>query len=629
MSAATLALFDKILGMNTVETQKLVWALNLGNVSMLDAPYTKKRLDAAKALPYSEVLDPYDCKSVLSDTILNRAMSRPGSLIFSDAGTDEKQLIITAIGGVYLHASHNVTFNHIENRIALTRFTAKYNATHPAACQLINAKMSMLPDVAPHGVYAKYRPKRTHPTLTNDKGAPKMYERIGVSIIKHGAYDDVPFQMPEIDLLALAMFGVMGPLPLYSVMWRQPSGREALKQFSGKASQQLPKVDSKEIANFYYFYNQLASKPVPSKDYPLPCVSEDYYKKMVTAFIGGQVPVLAKDKGIYNTARVLFNPFGATTLTIGHALYECEPTFAAYSWISIVALDAAKALNLNVITTDGYSAPCRDGVPRSVGGYPVNLSRPFNSTNEAVSYPSHEDTKGNPLKYDGECYIDLSYDTKIYQISSQKQVDRQITQHKHTTIDRFGHDYEGMRHTFAKLLRGKADALTPRYKLFVVVVPVSYLTAKRFLGSIHCCYELRMLPGTLACVNSVIIVGKARGKAVKPMTTPASKAFCSLAQTLLARRLYLYASQYKGYISEPYEVSEAAHTVLNSSAYVNKLIKMEDSDAFVGMFVAKKKNTNIVQVAYGTPDAISHAGLTADTEFPNAEDDDGSKNEIF
>jgi len=622
MSAAAKKKFDEILQMPKADSSALCSALYLGQVGMLPDPVTDRELDAMKALPRSEWIHPADVRTVLADTVVNRVISNRDRPHYSDPGTygERKcQAVICAAGLVKRHPSHNVAFTVSSNKALLANLKITLKDMPDLVSQQEN-KLSLLPSVATHGLFMKFSPQIVHPTTDGTPDGDKIFDQIAVKMTAHGSYGNLTFAGPPIDLMPLAMVHAPSPLARYSLMFTQDDTASYMASFVQAASaKKLPTVSSDKLLDFYTLVIDAASDAMLDGRY----VSPGYYLSTKLQYAGGMLKALAQDKGIHNALRVVLNPYGTTTLLLGHALYEFDEQFAAKPWLVSVAGDVANMLRLRVVASDNHTAPGRDGLLGRVN-YSAQGVLPFvraqTVTETSITYGPIPDNDFNGAS----CYMDLSYNGRRLMLSSLVQIMKQRKANKYSQADYFAHDYVTTKQqkTFSNLFKKDGNGLVEaRFNLFVVMCPVDLLDTEGALETLNKYYRVTaVLPG-LQFIQTIMLVGKSRAAGGGHGMTPLELTnFVARVKTMFAQRLYLYSIFYNGYVSSPDEVESCAMNLASASPYVDALIKEDTVEKFAALFTPKVKNK--VFAPTEEPTFMTYVNMKSDVNINRADQGD-------
>jgi hypothetical protein len=609
MSDDIKAVFNKILEANQNDRVNLCWALFMSKAAMMTKAMTPAEIAKAASLPFEQQIDPYEYYTVLADTIVTKVLALKGVEIYIDPGERDGQVYICKIGAVINHTKHNVAFGGEENIYQLTQFVKIYESTHPEIVKAMQAKMEMLPKEPISGVFMKYRPKRK--VYFDELKRQKDYNRFIVTINKHGSYQQIDFDFGhETDLLTLAMTSLApSPLALYSLMARTPNSSEVLKKFDALASKRLEPVSAAEITGYYNFCeNATYGTGLIDADMDLygALQLDDSFS---TTLINNVVPVIAKDKGIYNSLMRILQPYGSVTLQIAVALYHYDPLFANNYWVSFNSADVVRQLHLRVVACDNLSAPNRAGMSEAhTSEAKIVVSRGFTKSATTVTY--------NPPDYalilkqapKGKCLIDLSWNCRLYSITDEKAYERHRQQGKFTHQDKFAHDASDSVYSSCGLFTGTGDATKAAWELFVVVMPIKHLKAA-FCKKLFSFYHVSAFPGGLGQNFSVYLIGAAKVPNNKP---DQANNFPFVCATMLFKRLQLYQQLYSGYPDDVRTILTSQHAVLARSKYVETRAALANDVEFTAAFTKKVATTMSVVQGYKPMGKLQNLTITTD-----------------
>jgi hypothetical protein len=600
MSPAAKLKFNSILEMGTEDLTQIAWALRMGNCAMMSRAMTPEEIAEAADLDDSFLINPYECMNVLSDTISTRVIANRGNDFYMDPGTTDCQIIICRIGAVVTHTKHNVAFGVEENQYLLTRFMKIYSLTNPDVVSAIRAKMALLPTDRVHGVYMKYRPKRSVFTYTDYTGKKvKDYNRFEIEMSQHGSYPKPQFSPPKnVNLLALAMTTVgSSPLALFSVFSHSASGRRMMFEFERDVAANLQKVEVNQLVDYYRHVERVLNGEwgnTPTEMYEFGMLNQAFE----TSYMLNVVPIIAKDKGIWNDLRRVLNPYGSVTLALAIALRDLDATFATKKWITFNSTDVANMLKLKIFTTDAHAAPNRVGntVPAApnVADYVVR-SRKWSTAQNVITYnvpllsvsdialdKPNKDKEGKPIVppfRPAYCLMDLAFNGKLYEISDSAYLEKQRSSgNLRSSMDYFYHDRLDSKVCFPNLFHVDSNnKLVADYQMFVVVAPLVALDVV-YLKKLMTVYKIRVVLGSPAMNFSVYLVG------CKDNTAKYHPLVRHWAAHLILSRMKLYNKLYSGYLDEARDAVRESHRILESSLFVSESVDSRTDKEFLSSF---------------------------------------------
>jgi hypothetical protein len=621
MSPEALRMFNDLLVMPTADISAMCWALKLGNCAMLSKPLTTAEIINAAGLPDVDVLNPYDFMNILSDTISTRVIAHKGFQFFMDPGTVDLQVVVCRIGAVIVHSKHNVAYGIEENQFLLHRFVHLYSTSNRHVVSVIQNKMSMLPTTAVSGVYMKYRPKRVCTKRIDITGEKvKDYNRFEIEMKRHGVYPLPPCDMPpNLDLMSLAMTTLgSSPLALFSVMTHDTDGKKMLAKFSTEVELNVEKFDTGDLITYFDECRHVTNGDL----YVTPLAMYNFTqmgKSFETMLDHDVIPIVAKDKGIYNNLRRVLHPFGSITLFMAIVLCELDPSFASKPWISYSSTDVANMLRLHVFACDNYSAPSRDGTQKPLAPHRVCRNAPSRGRDQrklTVEYlPPPVDSIGhhNPAPSNGipdftkPCLIDLAFSGTLYEVSNRDNLDKQLSMgNTRGQMDYYYHDESASKYCSAPLF----NATGAIYHMFVVVIPIAILTPK-YCKDLMTYYSIRFILGSPAMNYSVYVIGRE----ISSPDTLGALAFRRWAAHLLITRLKMYRLAHSGYITDVRAAVKASHAMIDSTQYVKECANLYTDDDFIGLFKRNTSRSTLSVLDSLKPMAVDMSKLSVDADI--------------
>jgi hypothetical protein len=621
MTPAAQKKFNEILEMTNADITSLCWALKLGNCSMMSKPMTPSEIASAAQLPAEDVVNPYEFMNTLADTISTRVLANKGYDFYMDPGTTDVQVVVCRIGAVIVHTKHNVAFGVEENHFLLKRFISLYDATNKHIVDLVRNKMALLPTEPASGVFMKYRPKRVVCQYVDYTGMKvKDYNRFQIEIKRHGAYPLPDFDLPPaVDLLALSMTTVgSSSLALYSVMTHTPSGSKILRNFADAAQSEVPLIKTGDILHFFSCYNTVSFGDLfecPEEMFGIEQMDLNFQSLLIESII----PIVAKDKGIYNNLRRVLQPFGSITLLLACVLRHLDSNFASLDWISYCSTDVANMLRLKVVATDSRSAPTRDGNVRPTPSSTASDSAPtrgrdqkalkINFVPPPVNNYHSSDEKKRTKPY---CFIDLAFSGVLWEITDKAAYDKQQQQgNMKSAMDYFYHDALDSTYCSAPLFTVSKDkTIAANFDMFVVVMPISQLTTA-YCRQLMSVYSVRMVVGSPSMNFSVYLVGK---KSPKDAST--AVLFQQWAAHLLVSRLKIYREAHEGFIEDVRAAVKSSHELLEKTKFIQECIATFKDDEFLGNF---KRGTgsaaNVNPFVNLLPKKVKYNKLTTSADY--------------
>jgi len=618
MAPSAVEILNTVLGATQADRSAVMWALQMSRASMMTAAFTGDDIKYAKSIPESDRMNPYEFTDILADTIVTRVLASKTSLMYMDPGEKSPQVAVCRLGAVISHTKHNVAFGVEENRYQLKIFCDYFGTKHPDVVERVKQKMAYLPVSSVHGCFMKYRPKKQ---IAEDKDRRADSNRFDVVVRKHGSYPDVPqLNTASIDMQILGTVAVApSPVALLSVMTHAPNTNKALGSFSKTVEKHLDKVEFEKVDNFYKLCGRCVTRDY-SPDGILFFPPTELNESFAASLLSDVIPVVAKDKGIYNNLMRVMNPFGSITLQIACALYSANSLFALSNWLSYCSGDVAQQLGLKLTASDNLAAINRHGDHEPIAsGAPRVLTRGVSRTSKSVDYEvpiikeEFLSDKDGPLL----SLIDLSFNGRLFSATNEANYSRHKAAGRNTKMDYFVYDYPEMKYSAAALIKATmADKKSPvkveaLWQKFVVVYPVRLLTPK-FVKMLTQVYHLSYCLGNTGMNFSVYLIGVA---VATPVQTKISGVFGHWCATSILGRLQLYNDLYQGYPVAVDSIVAAQHSYLNSAGYVKAKCGMIKDDDFLAMFARQRTVTdmNVVKTYSATVD-MSNLSDTVDDD---------------
>jgi hypothetical protein len=617
MSTAAKKKFDDILQMSHADLTTLCWALKMGGCAMMAKPLTPPEILEAAGIPDADVISPYEVMNTLADTITTRVLANKAYDIYMDPGTNDIQVVVCRIGAVLIHSKHNVAFGAEENQYLLRRFVKCYKTNHLHVVKLVQNKMALLPEDPVSGVFMKYRPKRVAFKYVDVTGQKvKDYNRFEIELKSHGCYEMPPFAMPSnIDLLSLAMTTVgSSPLALFSVMTRDVNGKKILEEFVKQAETNIEEIESDDLLDYFsetrlMLDGNMFNVPHLMYDYGQ---LDDAFESMLMLNI---IPIIAKDKGIYNDLRRVLHLYGCVTLHMAIVLRFLDSGFASRSWITYSATDVSNMLKLNVVHCDSLTAPGREGVCKPMAPNVPTNNAPVRGKEQRQliltylpppieSIPKILDKKKNVLL---PSLMDLAYSGRFFEVSDRKGIDKKIRGgNTRTAMDHYYHDHSSAKYCSCPLFaldgQGKPAA---KFENFVVVMPLSVLTAA-YCKQLFSVYNVRFILGAPSMNYSVYLIGR---RVLKGDTSHAA-IFRRWISHLLVRRLKMYRLAHAGFLTSVRDIVSHVHKEIDATEFIQECVSTYKDDEFLSNFKKSASTASLAVLDAIMPVAVDMSKLS-------------------